>query len=167
MRVAPHAALASAPMAKRILLTLLVMLAAVQFIRPTKNLSAEPPGPDDFLVRHAPPPEIKHLFQVACYDCHSNQTRYPWYAEIQPIGWYLADHVKHGKAELNLSEFGTLSRRDQKGALDEMIDEIETRHMPLKSYTYTHRDAVLTDAQIAQVVAWLEDIRDELDAKEP
>lgn len=153
-------------MVKRILLTLAVLLAALQFIRPTKNLSAEPPGRDDFLVRHAPPPEIKHLFQVACYDCHSNRTRYPWYAEIQPIGWWLASHVRDGKDELNLSEFGTLSRRDQKAALDEMIDEIETRHMPLKSYTYTHREAVLTDAQIAQVVGWLEETRDALEAKD-
>lgn len=154
------------PMVKRILLTLLVLLAAVQLIRPAKNLSAEPPGRDDFLVRHAPPPEIRQIFQVACYDCHSNHTRYPWYAEIQPIGWWLADHIKDGKLELNLSEFGTLTKREQKGSIDEMIDEIETRHMPLKSYTYTHRDAVLTDAQIAQVVTWLEEIREDLDANE-
>jgi Haem-binding domain len=148
--------------AKRILLVLAVLALGLQLVRPEKNLSPLPPGKDDFLVRHPAPAKVKTALEVGCYDCHSNTTRYPWYAEFQPLGWWLADHVKEGKAELNLSVFGTLGPKVQGKKLNEMIDTIETRQMPLKSYTYTHRDAIFTEDQIKEIVAYLEAVRDKV-----
>ena len=84
-------------MLKRAALLLLVALIGIQFYRPQKNVSTQAPGPEDFLVKHAAPDEVRRLFSVACYDCHSNNTRYPWYAEIQPLGWWLdVDGDGHG-----------------------------------------------------------------------
>ncbi len=148
--------------AKRILLVLVVIAVGLQFVRPEKNVSAQPPGKEDLLVAHPAPAPVKTLLEVGCYDCHSNTTRYPWYAEFQPLGWWLADHVQEGKASLNLSTLASLTPKAQGKKLNEMIDTIETRQMPLKSYTYTHRDAIFTDAQITALVAYLEDVRDKV-----
>ena len=156
--------------AKKILsrlgLVLVLAFLALQFVRPAKNISSVPPGKDDLIVAHRPPDDVKRLLQVACYDCHSNHTRYPWYAEIQPLGWWLADHVADGKAELNLSEFGALSPKRQGSRIDAMIDETAERHMPLPSYTWAHRDAKLTDAQIKRLTDWLEELREKVAPEE-
>lgn len=148
-------------MLKKILLGLVVIVVALQFIRPEKNLAASPPK-TDLLALHPAPAEVKQMLQVGCYDCHSDHTRYPWYAEIQPLGWWLAQHVRDGKRELNLSGFGDLSAKRQAGKLEAMVDVIGRREMPLPSYTITHRDAVFTDAQIKQLTAWLDALRDKV-----
>jgi hypothetical protein len=152
-------------MVKKILLGLLVLAIAVQFYRPEKNLAAAP-AKTDLLALHPAPAEVRQLLQAGCYDCHSDHTRYPWYAEIQPLGWWLAQHVRDGKRELNLSTFGELTRKRQASKLEEMVDVIERREMPLKSYTITHRDAVFTDAQIKQLNGWLEALRDKVAPEE-
>jgi hypothetical protein len=147
---------------KKILLGLVALLVVCQLFRPTKNISRETPGKNDFLVTHAAPAEVQQLFAVSCYDCHSNHTRYPWYAEIQPAGWWLAWHVADGKKELNLSEFALYSAHRQGLKLDAMIDVLEDHSMPLKSYTLIHRDAKLSEAQVKTLVSWLEDEREKL-----
>jgi hypothetical protein len=149
------------PIVKKILLGLLVIAAGLQLVRPEKNL-APTPAKTDLLVLHPAPPEVKQLLAVGCYDCHSDNTRYPWYAEIQPLGWWLAQHVRDGKRELNLSGFGDLTKKKQAGRLEEMVDVISRRAMPLESYTITHRDAVFTEAQIKQLNDWLEALRDKI-----
>lgn len=148
---------------KRTLRFIAVVFVVMQCYRPARNVSATPSLEDDFLVRHEAPAEVRQLFAAACYDCHSNVTRYPWYAEIQPFGWWLADHVADGKAELNFSEFGAYSARTQGNLIDEMIDETEGRSMPLKSYLITHHDAKLSDDQIAMLVEWLEEQHDKIE----
>lgn len=153
------------PMIKTILLALAALAVAAQFLRPDKNLSPAP-ARTDLLVLHPAPAEVKHLLQVGCYDCHSDHTRYPWYAEVQPLGWWLAQHVRDGKRELNLSAFGELSKKQQTGKLEAMADVIERREMPLKSYTLTHRDAAFTAAQITQINGWLEALRDQVAPEE-
>ena len=142
-------------MFKKILIGLLVIFAVLQFIRPAKNLSAAP-SPNDLIALHTPPADVKRILENACYDCHSNNTRYPWYAEIQPFGWFLAQHVRDGKQHLNFSEFGRLTPKRAKTRLEDSIDEIAERHMPLDSYTLIHRDARLSDAQIAAFTTWAE-----------
>jgi len=127
-------------MKKKILLGLVLAFLAVQFVRPEKNLSPAP-SRTDLLALHPPPAEVKRLLQVGCYDCHSDNTRYPWYAELQPLGWWLAQHVRDGKRELNLSSFGELSPKKQASKLEEMVDVISRREMPLESYTITARGA--------------------------
>src|SRR6267142_1784670 len=92
-------------MIKKILPGLALLLVAIQFYRPARNLSAAP-GPNDINVKHPLPPAVKTLLANACYDCHSNNTRYPWYADVQPIAWWLGRHIDEGKRHLNFSEFG-------------------------------------------------------------
>lgn len=146
-------------MLKKIFLVLGLLFVGIQFVRPAKNLSAAP-NPNELTSRHPTPPEVKQLLSTACYDCHSNNTRYPWYAEIQPLGWWLASHVRDGKAELNFSEFGTYDRKKAARRLEMSIDEIDGKKMPLPSYLLTHPDARLSDAQIKLLSDWFDETRE-------
>lgn len=148
-------------MLKKILICLAAGLLLIQFVRPEKNLSSGP-GKQDLLELHAPPPEVRRILQVACYDCHSDNTRYPWYAEFQPVAWWLDAHVRDGKREFSFSSFGELSAKKQASRLEEVMDQIASRRMPLKSYTLAHRDAVLTDAQVKLVNDWLDLVREKV-----
>lgn len=153
-------------MLPRVFLGLLFAFLVLQCFRPEKNISTPPPGPGDFIVRHQPPAEVRRLFEVACYDCHSNHTRYPWYAEIQPVGLRLARHIREGKAELNLSVLGGAGAKRQSRRIEAMIDMIADRAMPLPSYLITHDDARLTSAQIKLLNDWLESVLAKLEADE-
>jgi hypothetical protein len=143
-------------MIRKIFIVLLVAFAGMQFIRPPKNLPETDLRADDLFTHFEAPVEVKRVVERACYDCHSNQTRYPWYAEIQPGGWLLAKHVRDGKRHLNFSEFGQLTPKRAKRQLEACVDEITDGKMPLGSYTWIHRDARLTDEQVATVSAWIE-----------
>ncbi len=150
-------------MLKKILLALALGFVAIQFIRPEKNLSSAPPGKDDLIVRLAPPPEVKQMLQVACYDCHSDNTRYPWYAEIQPAAWWLKQHIDDGNREFSFSGFGAYSAKKQAKKLAAVVDVITDRTMPLKSYTWIHRDAIFTDAQLKTLTTWLTAAQEKLE----
>ena len=136
---------------------------ALQFFRPARNVSTAAPGPDDFLVRYAVPEPFRHELQASCYDCHSNHTRYPWYANVQPVGWWLQSHVNDGKRHLNLSAFGQYSDERQADKIDDMIEELTFRTMPLKSYTFIHRHAKLTVRESNALADWLSNLRDTMD----
>ncbi|MGB4775093.1 MAG: heme-binding domain-containing protein [Daejeonella sp.] len=138
---------------KKILLILFIAFILIQFIRPEKNLSAGQ-APDDIFNRYPATGNVKHLVITACYDCHGNNTNYPWYATIQPVAWWLTRHVKQGKRHLNFNEFAkyTAKRADHK--LEEVIDEVNEDKMPLKSYTFIHRNAELTKAQRKEITDW-------------
>ena len=148
---------------KKILLGLALVFIAIQFVRPSKNLAPGPAGKDDLATRYAAPPGVRHLLEVACYDCHSNRTRYPWYAEVQPVGWWLGWHVKRAKDELNFSEFASYTAHTQAQKLDAISDRVGSRDMPLKSYTWIHRDAVLTAAQITTLTDWADALREKIE----
>lgn len=151
-------------MKQKLLLGFVVVFVALQAFRPAKNVSLVAPftGKDDITARFPPPPAVREILATACYDCHSNQTRYPWYAEIQPVAWWLADHVTEARRELNFAEFGTYSRKRQMKVLEKVVDEVRDREMPLKSYTFIHREAKLTDAQITALCSWAEGIEDQI-----
>lgn len=151
-------------MKTKIFLGLAVVFLALQAFRPAKNVSAVAPftGKDDITVLYPPPPAVKQILANACYDCHSNQTRYPWYAEVQPVAWWLASHINDAKREINFAEFGAYPRKRQAKKLEAMIDEVRDRTMPLKSYTWLHHDAKLTDAQVTVLCNWAEGVGDRL-----
>lgn len=140
-----------------------LVFAALQFFRPTRNDGAAAPGPDDFIVKFAVPSPYREQLQTACYDCHSNHTDYPWYANVQPVGWWLQHHVNEGRHHLNLSEFGAYSASRQADKLDDMIDELTFHTMPLESYTLIHRDARLTPAEYRALADWIQARRDAMD----
>lgn len=148
-------------MIKKILVGVVALLVAAQFVRPAKNLSVAA-GPNDIAVKHPVPPKVRALLQRACYDCHSNNTQYPWYAEVQPCGWWLSWHVNDGKRHLDFSEFGGYTAKRAGKKLEQIADEVEQHGMPLRSYTWLHPGARLTPEEIRLLTDWAESLREEI-----
>lgn len=144
-----------------VVIGLIIGVVGIQFIRPTPNV-ATGPQPRDITALHPTSPEVKAILQRACYDCHSNTTRYPWYANLQPVAWWLDSHVREGKDELNFSEFGGYSPRRARQLLEAALDEVADKSMPLPSYTWVHRDAILGSAEQKQFTEWAEAILESL-----
>jgi hypothetical protein len=143
------------------LLGLLLVFVAIQFIRPAHNKSNQV-FPTDFSAIYPVPKNVEGLLKNACYDCHSNNTRYPWYANVQPVGWWLAHHIKEGKAEVNFSEFGSYPHRRQLSKLKNIKSSIQDGSMPPSSYTMIHRNANLSAEDKNKLIGWLEKTRDSL-----
>jgi hypothetical protein len=143
-------------------LVLGVAFVAIQFVRPERNLG-EPEGPQSIVAVHAVPAEVREILRRSCYDCHSNRTAYPWYAEVQPVRWWLDSHISDGKRHLNFSEFGRYDADRARRKLDEIVDTVLARSMPLESYTWVHRDAVLSPDQMKLVADWAEALYDEIE----
>jgi mono/diheme cytochrome c family protein len=153
-------------MIKKAFSVLVAVFLIIQLIRPAKNLSPSP-GPQDITAKVAVPAEVQHVFAKACYDCHSDRTRYPWYAEVQPVGWWLASHIHDGKQHLNFSEFGAYNAKTADRRLKQVARNVDNREMPLPSYRWLHRDAILTDAEIKLIDDWVEAARSEIAPKPP
>jgi hypothetical protein len=140
-------------MLKKVLLVLLVAFIVIQFIRPAKNQAAGVSAND--ISKHVEvPANVAKILERSCYDCHSNNTSYPWYSNIQPVAWWLNDHVVEGKAELNFSEFGSYKPKKQAHKMEEVAEMLEADEMPLKSYTLIHTNAVLNAEEKAAVITW-------------
>jgi hypothetical protein len=139
---------------RKIGILLLSILLIIQFIQPTKNIS-DGLGRNDISDVYAIPPDLHQTLVKKCYDCHSNNTRYPWYFNIQPIGWWLAAHVHDGKEHLNFSEFRNYTPERASHKLEELMEVVEDRSMPLQAYTVFHEDTGLTPQDEAAVKAWL------------
>lgn len=151
-------------MVKKILLVLLAALVIIQFFRPDKNI-ATGEQPNTLAKAYSVPSEVKSLLEVACNDCHSNNTRYPWYNNIQPVAWWLNGHVKEGKEHLNFDEFLAYPPKRQDHKMEEVIEMVEKSEMPLRSYTWTHKDARLTTDQVKLILDWARQVRTEISAK--
>lgn len=134
-------------------------LIIIQFFRPTKNIGSDQQDEDIAMV-YKVPDDVHQLLKSSCYDCHSNNTVYPWYAEIQPVAWWLDDHVQEGKKELNFNLFASYTPRRQYRKLEEIVEEVKEGKMPLDSYTWVHRDAKLTTEQRASITNWAEGVRE-------
>ncbi len=141
-------------MIKKFLIALAILFVLIQFVRPEKNLSGD--NTHAISTKYNVPPEVSTILEVACNDCHTNTTRYPWYANVQPAAWWLANHVKEGKQHLNLSEFTKRRIAVQNHKLEEVIEMVKEKEMPLPSYTWfgLHADANLTDEQRATLTQW-------------
>lgn len=143
---------------KKFLLILLAILVIIQFIRPARNTSTET-SPNHIASRYDIPADVKPILDKACNDCHTNNTYYPWYSNIQPVGWWLQYHVNEGKEHLNFSEFLSYDAKKQDHKMEELIEMVKEKEMPLDSYTWTHTDARLTDQEREVLVNWAEGIR--------
>ena len=146
---------------KKILLGLLIVVIAIQFIQPARNKNGQVIATDISKI-YSLPQSVQATLKTACYDCHSNNTNYPWYTNIQPVGWMMARHIKEGKEELNFSEFGSYSERRQLSKLRSIENSIKDGSMPISSYTIIHKNARLTKEEKAQIIDWAKIIRDSL-----
>jgi hypothetical protein len=140
-------------MIRKILLAIGVLFIIIQVIRPNKNISATE-NPNAIDQHYAVPQEIVGILKKSCYDCHSNNTVYPWYSEIQPVAWWLQDHVNEGKQELNFDEFNNYDLKKKRHKMDEVAEVITENEMPLGSYTLIHREAILSPQEKESIVAW-------------
>ncbi len=141
--------------ARIILLALLIVFILIQLIRPSKNQSSQV-FPADITHVYAIPEDAQTILKNACYDCHSNNTHYPWYVNIQPIGWFMAGHIRNGKMELNFNEYGTYSSKRQRNKLRRVKEQIEEGKMPLSSYTLMHAEARLNADQKKLITEWID-----------
>lgn len=141
-------------MKKKILIGLLIIVVLMQVMQPTKNQS-ELLSPNDISKVYALPAGVHETFVEKCYDCHSNNTKYPWYVHIQPIGWWMASHVKEGKDELNFSEFGTYDTKRANHKLEEVSEEIAEGHMPIDSYLWLHGESKVNNEELKAINSWI------------
>ncbi len=153
-------------MIKKIFLFLLLALIVIQFIHPPKNQAAGA-QPNYIGSRHIVPENVRTILEKACLDCHSNNTRYPWYSRLQPVDWWMDDHIRDGKKELNLDEFTHKSLRYQYHKLEEIAEQVQENKMPLQSYTWMHKDAILSTEEKAGLVKWADALRDSMKAIYP
>jgi hypothetical protein len=138
-----------------ILYTLLAGVVLIQFFRPDRN-EGNTHIQSDLLTTLDVPPPLADKLKNACYDCHSNRTKYPWYSQVAPVSWVLARHVREGKEEMNLSEFGNLEKREMIGVLSELCEVVEERSMPLPGYVAMHRGAEFSQEEVEALCEWSE-----------
>ena len=132
---------------KKILFAIFAILVAafvvIQFFRiDTTN----PPvnAADTIAASMEMPPAVDATIKRSCYDCHSNETKYPWYTNVQPVAWWMKNHIDEGRRELNFSQFSTYQPRKKKHKLEEICEQVSKGEMPLPSYLWGHSDAALT-----------------------
>lgn len=146
---------------KKILWALLIIFIAIQFIQPARNKNGQV-LPTDITNQYQVHENVKRLLVNACYDCHSNNTNYPWYTNIQPMGWMMARHVNRGKKELNFSDFGSYSVRRQISKLKGIAGQIKDDEMPLFSYEMMHKNARLSESEKQMIIRWMTKTADSL-----
>jgi hypothetical protein len=151
---------------KVILVIVIIGLIAIQFIRPEKN-SGEEIAANQITAKYKTPQEVEQILKVSCYDCHSNTTHYPWYSNIQPVAWWLDDHIVEGKDELNFSTFMEYPVWRQYKKFKEIGKEVKDGDMPMESYTFIHRDAVMTADQKSLVQTWVANTMKEMESEYP
>jgi len=153
-------------MLKKIFLVLLAILIIIQFIRPAKNKS-EGPQPNTLSAKYPVPDDVKVILDKACLDCHSNNTRYPWYYNIQPVAWWLNKHITEGKSHFNIDEYTNKRPRYQYHKMEEVIEMVKEGEMPLNSYTWTHKDARLSTEEKEKVTGWATAVMKSLESEYP
>lgn len=125
----------------------------IQFFRPDFTNPPVVQG-ETLQAATALPENVQAILNRSCNDCHTNETVYPWYSKIQPGAWFLADHIKEGRSELNLSLWNTYQPKRKKRKLEEICEQVESKEMPLPSYLWIHRDAAMSDEDIKTLCDW-------------
>jgi hypothetical protein len=143
---------------------ILAALIVIQFFQPERN-QTKAATENDIFFQIETDQLVKKNIVNACYDCHSNHTRYPFYANIAPISWMMNKHIVEGKEQLNFSEWGKYDKRQQLKLIDEICEVMTTGEMPLKSYTFMHSSAILNDTEMENICAWTERAAEEIFSK--
>ena len=148
------------PFIRKTLLVALITILLIQLYQPARNINNGQVLSTDFVKTYDVPVNVGEILKTSCFDCHSNNTNYPWYSYIQPTRMWLENHINEGKEELNFSEFGNYSKRKQESKLQSIKKQVASGEMPLNSYTLIHRDAKLNDAQKQALNNWIDKIQD-------
>ncbi len=151
---------------KTVLIILLIALIIIQFIRPAENKNEEI-AQENITANYPIPDSLQKTLKVSCYDCHSNTTIYPFYFKIQPVAWFLDNHIKDGKRNFNFSTFSTYPVWRQYDKFKDIVEQIKKDEMPLTSYTLIHRDAILSADQKIAIIDWSNAQMKAMEAKYP
>ena len=146
---------------KKVLIVLLVAFIMIQFFQIDKMNPATNEGMDFIKIKKTPEP-IAKIIRNSCYDCHSNETKYPAYSYIQPAGWPLKSHIDEARLELNFSTFATYDAKRQAHKMEEAADYVEKKIMPLESYLILHPEAKLTDEERQQLADYFRKIQQQI-----
>ena len=143
---------------KKILITGLFIFLLMQLYQPALNKDDGALLPSHITMLYHVPDSVQLIFAASCYDCHSNNTKYPWYSYIQPARFMMERHIRNGKKDLNFSEFGNYSKRRQESKFESIIKQVKSGDMPLASYTMLHKNSKLTSTQKETVINWIDSI---------
>ncbi|HOY15660.1 MAG TPA: heme-binding domain-containing protein [Haliscomenobacter sp.] len=138
---------------KRIGLLLLLLAIAIQFVPVNRTNPAVDPN-QDYLKVSAAPAEVARLLKASCYDCHSNEAKYPWYSYVAPVSFLIQNHIQEGRSKVNFSTWGSSSAHDQSEALEEIPETIAEGEMPLWDYNLMHPEAKLNEAEKQTLIDW-------------
>jgi hypothetical protein len=149
---------------KRVALVLVLVGAAAQLVRPART---NPPVNPAHTVQAAAtvPAGLASILRRSCFDCHSNETQWPWYSEVVPMSWGVANHVREGRAAMNFSEWAAYPARKRTELLEKLCDEVRKGQMPLATYLWLHRDARLSEAEWKAVCDWSMDEADRIGSR--
>ncbi|MGZ5209298.1 MAG: heme-binding domain-containing protein [Kaistella sp.] len=145
---------------KKILVILFVAFVLIQFFPIDKNNPNPSPGMDFLTIKNTPE-STASLIRNGCYDCHSNESKYPWYSNVQPIAWFLKSHIDEGRKKLNFSTFATYEPKRQAHKLYEAVEMVEKDEMPLDSYVLGHPEANFTEAQKQELIKYFKAVESE------
>ncbi len=143
---------------KKILIIGLVIFLLMQFYQPARNKDNGEMLPSHITKHYNVPDSVQVILAATCYDCHSNNTKYPWYSYIQPARFIMERHIRNGKKDLNFSEFGNYSKRRQESKFESIIKQVRSGEMPLASYTILHKNSKLNPKQKETIINWIDSI---------
>ena len=136
-------------------LAVIAVFVCIQVVRPERTNPAIDPG-RTLESRTQINPEVMGIFKRACDDCHSNETKWPWYSNVAPVSWFVIDHVNHGRRHLNFSDWARYQGREADEVLDDIAKEVKSGSMPLGSYLPLHPEAKLTPRDRTTIVEWVQ-----------
>lgn len=142
---------------KKKFIFLMIVVIIIQFFRPAKNLSNDKTNDISTVIQV--PADVQKIIKNSCADCHSNYTVYPWYAEIAPVSWYLANHINEGKEHLNFSEWASYNKYQQQHILKGLKKTITEKWMPLSGYLWIHKNSKMTNKQYSTFYNWVNSIK--------
>ncbi|OQX80803.1 MAG: hypothetical protein B6D61_01550 [Bacteroidetes bacterium 4484_249] len=140
---------------KKVLIILILILLVIQFI-PSGLPDNNPVAGQDIHDLISVPENVSLILRNACYDCHSQEVKYPWYSYVAPVSFLVARDIRVGREELDFSKWGELTKRKQIKLLSEISEDVEDGEMPMKIYPPLHPEARLTQEDIDLIIEWTE-----------
>jgi len=142
-------------------ISFIAVVLIIQLI-PSGRPEVIPDNPNDLMLNNSVPDSVSNLLRTACYDCHSNETNYPWYAYVAPVSWLVARDINIGKSNMNLSDWQLNSKIDKAKILGDIQDEVEDGSMPMPIYILMHPEAKLTVKQREMLIEWSDEFAESL-----